>query len=164
MTDRPATSERSYLARTYDDDRFAWTRRKRVRRRLVVAEAVLISALVVLTIAAAVVGADRGWLAWPWSIALLGFVPIHSFLNLGIRGLYDRSERTLDEHQRRLRDESYIAVRWPATFVTLAAVLAVFAASLMGDTARGLMAGFLLWFGASLLPYWHLAWMLPDED
>src|SRR5690606_38907667 len=93
MTDRPATSERSYLARTYDDDRFAWTRSKRVRRRLVVAEAVLISALVVLTIAAAVVGADRGWLAWPWSIALLGFVPIHSFLNLGIRGLYDRSER-----------------------------------------------------------------------
>lgn len=165
MTDRSATRdmERSYLARRYDDDRFAWTRTRRVRRRLVVAEAVLVTALVVVTFAAAAVGAERGWLGWPWTVALLGFVPLHGLLNLGIRGLYDRSGSTIDEHQRRLRDESYIAVRWPATFLTLGAVVAVYVAAWMGDAPRGVMAGFLLWFLAILVPYWHLAWTLPEE-
>ena len=92
----------------------------------------------------------------------MGFVP-PGLLNLGIRGLYDRSGSTIDEHQRRLRDESYIAVRWPATFLTLGAVVAVYVAAWMGDAPRGLMAGFLLWFLAILVPYWHLAWTLPEE-
>ena len=32
-----------------------------------------------------------------------------------------------------------------------------------GHTVLGLFTGFLLWFTAGLLAYWHLAWTLPDE-
>ena len=28
----------------------------------------------------------------------------------------------------------------------------------------GLATGFIVWFAAVLMPYWHLAWTLPSED
>ena len=153
------------LARTFDDDRYAWTRVARTRRRSVVAEAGLLTALCVLTVMAAF--ADGGLATWHvvvWTVGLLAFVPLHSMLNTGIRGLYDRSGRTLDEHQNRLRERSHAAVRWPANALTLAACTsAVGVVAATDDTEYGLALGFLLWFAASLLPYWHLGWTLADE-
>ena len=161
-----ASQEGSYLVRTCDDDRYAWARRSTARRRLVLVEATLIGALVALGAVAAVV--DRRWSTWylvAWTVGLVAFIPLHAFLNLGIRGLYDRAGRTLDEHQRQLRDESYIAVRLPSIVLTFAAIAAAVATvARTGEAALGLAIGFLLWLGAGLLPYWHLAWILPDEE
>jgi hypothetical protein len=163
MTGSPA---QTYFARTVDDDRWAWTRTRRVRRRAVLGEAALIAALLGATVAAA--GTDQGWSTSyfvVWTAGMLGFIPLHSLLNLGIRGVYDRSDRSLDEHQQRLRDRSFAAVAWYASASYLAAWTgAVTVVGLTGHIALALCLGFLLWFAAGLLPYWHLAWTAPDES
>lgn len=150
----------------FDDDRFSFTRATRTRRRLVVAEAALLGVLGVIT--ALTVATDAGLTIWyvvTWTVALLAFIPVHSLLNAGIRGLYDRSGRSLDEHQRQVRAQSYEAVRWPSYALTLAAwVGAVATGSVARDTELALAVGFLLWFAATLLSYWHLAWTMPGED
>jgi hypothetical protein len=157
--------QQTYLARTFDDGRYAWARNRPVRRRAVVAEAALVAALVAASLAAATT--TSGWPTWffiAWTVGLLAFVPLHSVLNLGIRGVYDRDDRSLDEHQVRLRERSFLAMAWPATALHLlawAGAVTVVAAS--GHVAPALCLGFLLWFAAGLLPYWHLAWTAPDE-
>jgi hypothetical protein len=161
--------EQSYLARAFEDTRFAWTRTRRVRRRLVVAEAALLTALVAAVLVAVATGpgeTTRDAVSFAVvALGLIAFVPLHSSLNLGIRGLFDRSGRTLDEHQRRLRERSAGAVSMPSLVLHLAAWSG--AALLAGPADRvdlGLMLGFLLWFMAWLMSYWHLGWTLPDED
>lgn len=53
---------------------------------------------------------------------------------------------------------------WYSTGLHLAAWLgAVALLAVTGHTALALGLGFLLWFAAGLLAYWHLAWTLPDE-
>lgn len=162
MTTQP---EQTYLARTFDDGRYAWARRREVRRRAVVAEAVLVGALVAATLVAATT--DEDWPTWffvAWMVGMLGFIPLHSVLNLGIRGVYDRSDRSLDEHQQRLRDRSFLAVGKPATGLHLLAWAgAVTVVGVAGHVGLALALGFLLWFAAGLLSYWHLAWTAPDE-
>jgi hypothetical protein len=161
MSARP---DQTYLARTFDDGRYAWARRPVVRRRAVVAEAALVAVLVVATLIAST---GSGW-STPYfvvlAVGLLGFVPLHSVLNLGIRGVYDRTDRSLDEHQQRMRERSFLAMAWPAT--TLHLLSWAGAATVVAVTehvAPALYLGFLLWFTAGLLPYWHLAWTAPDE-
>lgn len=153
-----------YLVDAFDDDRFAFTRVARNRRGLVVAEAALLGVLVVTT--AVAVATEVGRTTWYlWTVALLAFIPVHSLLNAGIRGLYDRSGRSLDEYQRQVRAHSYEAVRWPSYALTFAAWAgAVAMTSVTDDTELAWALGFLLWFAASLLSYWHLAWTMPSED
>ncbi len=159
-------STQTSLTRTFEDERHGWARARRVRHRAVLAEAVLLAALVAATVAAAFT--DDGWSTTffvAWSAGLLLFVPLHSLLNLGIRGLFDRGRHSLDEHQQGLREHSHARVGWPATALTLAAWSGgVTLAAGTGHTALALCLGFLLWFTAGLLPYWHLAWTLADED
>lgn len=163
MSTRP---DQTYLTRTFEDGRYAWARSTRVRHRFVLAEATLLAVLVVATLVAS--GTEEGggtayFVAW--SAGMLGFIPLHSLLNLGIRGLFDRSGRTLDEHQQRLRERSYGAVGWPSTALMLCAWAGgVTLVAVTGHTVLALCLGFLLWFAAGLLAYWHLAWTLPDED
>jgi membrane protein implicated in regulation of membrane protease activity len=158
--------QQTYLARTFEDDRYAWTRTRRVRRRLVVAEATLLITLMVAALVAAL--ADVGWTTAylaAWAVGLFGFVPLHSSLNLGIRGLFDRSGRSLDEHQRRLREQSLGAVGAPSIALHLAAWFGgILLATGTGHPDLALAMAFLLWFIAWLLSYWHLAWTMPDED
>ncbi len=157
--------DQTYLARTFDDGRYAWARSRRVRRRTVVAQAVLLAALVAVTLAAA--STSEGWTTWyfvAWTVGMLGFIPLHSVLNLGIRGVFDRDDRSLDEHQQRLRERSHSAMGWPGTALTLAAWTgAVAVVALTDHVAMALCLGFLLWFTAGLLAYWHLAWTAPEE-
>jgi uncharacterized MAPEG superfamily protein len=156
--------DQTYLARTFDDDRYAWARSRRVRHRAVGAQAVLLTVLIAGAVAAA---ATEGWstsFAVLWCVGMLVFVPLHSVLNAGIRGVLDRSDRSLDEHQQRLRDRSVVAVAWPATALHFAGFTgAVAVVALTGHVAPALCLGFLLWFSAGLLAYWHLAWTAPDE-
>ncbi len=163
MTTQP---DQTYLARTFEDSRYDRTRTRRVRRRLVVAEAALLTALLVATLAAAATeaGSTGAYLAG-WTIGMVAFVPLHSCLNLGIRGLFDRSGRSLDEHQRRLREQSAGAVSMPSQGMHLlswAGALAL--VGLTGHLDLAFCLAFLLWFMAWLMSYWHLAWTLPDED
>ena len=157
--------EQTRLARTFDDERHAETRRRQVRRRSVVGEAALLSALVAAALSTVVTGA--GWLTSffaAWTVGMLAFIPLHSVLNLGIRGVLDRDRRSLDEHQRRLGERSLSAVAWPSTALTFAAWAgAVAAVALTDDVAPALCLGFLLWFTSGLLTYWHLAWTSPEE-
>jgi fatty acid desaturase len=157
--------QQTYLARTFDDGRYDWARSRRVRRRAVVAEVVLIAVLVAATLAGSTTAS--GWPRWVFvllSAGLLAFVPLHSVLNLGIRGLYDRDGRSLDEHQQRLREQSFLAMARPATFLHLLAWAGgVAVAAWSGEVVPALYLGFLLWFAAGLLHYWHLAWTAPDE-
>lgn len=169
MTESSSPAHRprgGYLADAFDDDRFAFTRVARNRRGLVVAEAALLGVLAVTTAVAAATEAGRTtWYVVIWTLALLAFIPVHSLLNAGIRGLYDRSGRSLDEHQRQVRAQSYEAVRWPSYALTLAAWAGAVAMTFVtDDTELALALGFLLWFAASLLSYWHLAWTMPSED
>ena len=160
------TSSDTHLARTFEDDRYDWTRNRRVRHRLVLAEAALVGFLVVASLATGF--ADDGWNTYyvvGLAVGLFGFVPLHSLLNLSIRGLYDRREQSLDEHQRSLRERSYKATSWWNAALTLAAwagAVAMLAAT--GRTDVAIYLGFLFWFASSLVAYWHLAWTLPDED
>ncbi|SFE36268.1 hypothetical protein [Blastococcus tunisiensis] len=162
MSNSPA---QTYLARTFEDDRYAWTREPRVRRRAVVAEVALVVALVAATLVAA--STDEEWPTWffvAWMVGMLGFIPLHSLLNLGIRGVLDRDKRSLDEHQRRLGERSHTAVAWPSTALTFAAWTgAVAVVGLTGHVMLALCLGFLLWFASGLLTYWHLAWTSPEE-
>ncbi len=157
--------EQTSLSRTFDDDRWTRARTRPVRRRAALAEVALLAALVAATVAAATT--DDGWPAWSfvaWTVGMLAFIPLHSVLNAGIRGLFDRSGRSLDEHQQRLRDRSVVAVAWPATALHLAAWIGgVTVVGVSGHVVPALCLGFLLWFAAGLLPYWHLAWTAPDE-
>ena len=154
------------LARMFEDDQYAWTRARRVRHRAVLAEVGLLAALVLLTLWAA--STEDGWqgtaFAVPWVVGVLGFIPLHSLLNSGIRGLFDRRLRTLDEHQRRLRSESVDRMHWPSEALTFAAWAGGIAlVAVTGHIGLGLALAFLLWFAAGLLPYWRLAWTVPDE-
>jgi hypothetical protein len=157
--------QQTYLARTFEDERYAWTRQPRVRRRAVVAEAALLVALVAATLAAS--STDEGWTTWffvVWMVGMLGFVPLHSVLNLGIRGVLDRDKRSLDEHQRRLGERSHSAMGWPSMALNFAAFAgAVAVVGLTEHVALGLCLGFLLWLSGGLLTYWHLAWTAPEE-
>ena len=159
--------QQTYLARTFEDERYAWARHPRVRRRAVVAEVALLVALVAATLAVAATG--TGWSTWffaAWTIGMFSFIPLHSVLNLGIRGVLDRDKRSLDEHQRRLGERSHSAMGWPATALHFAAwtgAVAVAVVALTGDVAPALCLGFLLWLAAGLLTYWHLAWTSPEE-
>ena len=156
----------TYLARAFEDGRFSWARARNVRRRVVLAEATLLALLVAFTLAAAT--SDIGWstaYSVAWSLGMLGFIPLHTVLNLGIRGLFDRSGHSLDEHQTRLRERSYSAMGWPSTALNLAAWAGgVTLVAVTGHVALALCLGFLLWFTAGLVAYWHLAWTLPDEN
>ncbi|MCA0143940.1 hypothetical protein [Blastococcus sp. LR1] len=157
--------EQTYLARAFDDGRYDWARARRIRRRVVVAQVVLLTGLVAAVVAAATT--DDGWPGWffiAWTVGLLVFIPLHSVLNLGIRGVFDRSDRSLDEHQQTLRERSFLAMAWPATalhFLAWTGAVTVVATS--GHVAPALCWGFLLWFAAGLTAYWHLAWTAPDE-
>ncbi|MGY1884978.1 hypothetical protein ACI799_06725 [Blastococcus sp. SYSU DS0753] len=157
--------EQTYLARTFEDGRYAWARSLTNRRRAVVAEAVLLVALIAATLTAAITG--TGWSTWffaAWTAGMLAFIPLHSLLNLGIRGVFDRSTRSLDEHQQRVRERSYSAVGWPSTALHFAAWFgAVTLVALTDHVDLALCLGFLLWFSAGLLSYWHLAWTAPEE-
>lgn len=160
-----STPQQTYLARTFDDDRYGWARPRRVRRRAVLAEALLVTVLVAATLVASTTAS--GWPTWFFvslAVGLLSFVPLHSVLNLGIRGVYDRADHSLDEHQQRLRERSFLAMAKPAMVLQLfawAGGVAVLALS--GHVMPALYVGFLLWFAAGLLPYWHLAWTAPEE-
>ncbi|MDP5183720.1 hypothetical protein QOZ88_13845 [Blastococcus sp. BMG 814] len=155
----------TYLARTFDDGRWAWARTRRVRRRAVLAQVALFVTLLAATLAAA--ATDQGWTTTyyvAWTVGMLGFIPLHSVLNAGIRGVFDRSARSLDEHQLRLRDRSFTAMAWPATAMHfLAWSGGVTVVALSDHVALALCLGFLLWLAAGLLSYWHLAWTAPDE-
>jgi hypothetical protein len=157
--------EQTYLARTVDDDRYAWARSRPVHRRAVTGEVALLAVLAACTVAAA--GTDDGWSLWfvaVWSIGLLAFIPVHSLLNTGIRGVFDRSADSLDEHQKTLRDRSFLAMARAAMTMQFAAWGgAVAVVSVSGHVPLALCWGFLLWFAAGLLPFWHLAWTAPDE-
>ena len=160
------TTTQSSLVRTFEDERYAWTRTRTTRHRAVLAEAALLTVLVAGTLAAA--ATEEGW-STPffvlWTAGMLLFIPLHSLLNLGIRGVFDRAQPSLDEHQRRMREHSHARVGWPATALTLlASAGGVLLAAGTGHTALALCLGFLLWFASGLLPYWHLAWTLPDEE
>ncbi|TFV52936.1 hypothetical protein E4P41_21290 [Geodermatophilus sp. DF01-2] len=159
------TPVQTHFARSIDDDRWAWARRRRVRRRAALAEIALVVLLMAATLAAATT--DEGWTTWflaVWTIGLLAFIPLHSVLNAGTRGLFDRSRRSLDEHQQALRQRSYNAMGWPGTALTFFAWSG--AVALVGTTGHvplALCLGFLLWLSAGLLHYWHLAWTAPEE-
>ena len=157
--------QQTYLARAFDDGRYDWARRRRIRRRAVVAEGALMAALIAATLAAA--ATDTGWPTWffaAWMVGMLSFIPLHSVLNLGIRGVFDRSSRSLDEHQQRLRELSLAATAWPSIALHLAAWSgAVAVVALTEHVAPALCLGFLLWMTAWVLPSWHLAWTAPEE-
>ena len=153
------------LAATFEDERYSWARTRGTRHRAVLAEAALLAVLVAATLTAATT--DQGWTTAyfvAWTAGLLLFIPLHSLLNLGIRGVFDRGLHSLDEHQQGMREHSHARVGWPMTALTFAAWTGGIAlAAGTGHTALALCLGFLLWFAAGLLPYWHLAWTLPDE-
>jgi len=153
------------LARMFEDDQHAWTRTRQARRRSVLAEAVLLAALLALVLWTA--GTTTGWttgFAVAWCVGMLAFVPLHSMLNLGIRGVYDRRVSSLDEHQQRLRVEAAAAAGVASGALTLAAwTVGIAVVSVTGHTAPALCAAFLLWGAACLMPYWRLAWTMPDE-
>lgn len=157
--------QHSSLTRTFDDQRYAWTRTRRLRRRLVAAEAMLLGALTLVVLVASITTEEPHTTALLMvAVGLLVFVPLHSLLNLGIRGLFDRGRATLDEHQRRIRERSASATWTANAALTLAAWLGgVAVVSATGHTTLSLFLGFLLWLAAGLLTYWHLAWTLPDE-
>jgi hypothetical protein len=160
------TTTRPSLAATFEDERHGWARTRTARHRSVLAEGALLTALVAVTVVAALT--EQGWSTAyfvAWTAGMLLFIPLHSLLNLGIRGVFDRGRHTLDEHQQGLREHSHARVGWPASALTFAAVAGgVALASGTGHTPLALCLGFLLWFTAGLLPYWHLAWTLTDED
>ncbi|MGY1653688.1 hypothetical protein [Geodermatophilus sp. SYSU D01119] len=159
-------SEQTYMARAFEDDRYAWTRARTARHRAVLAEAALLATLVATTLAAALTGA--GWTTAyfvAWTAGMLLFIPLHSLLNLGIRGVFDRGRQSLDEHQQGMREHSHARVGWPTWALSFAAWAGGIAlAAGTGHTALALCLGFLLWLTSGLLPYWHLAWTLPDEE
>lgn len=161
-----AAPAQTNLTRTFEDERYGWTRTRRVRRRLAGVEAALMVVLVTATLIAASTDGGPGIAFFVvWTVGMLAFIPPHSLLNLGIRGLLDRSGRSLDEHQQHTRQRSYLAVRWPSTALNLAAWAgAVALVALTTHTMLGLCLGFVLWFASHLLAYWHLAWTLPNED
>ncbi|MGY2004472.1 hypothetical protein [Blastococcus sp. SYSU DS1024] len=157
--------QQTYLAKTFDDDRYAWARSRRARRRSVAAEVALFVALVAATLVSA--STDEGWTTTYfviWTAGMLAFIPLHSVLNLGIRGVLDRDKRSLDEHQRRLGERSHSAMGWPSMALTFAAIGgAVAVVALTEHVALALCLGFLLWLASGLLTYWHLAWTAPEE-
>jgi len=158
--------EDSSLARIFEDDRWDWTRRRPLRRRLVVAEAGLLAVLALLTLwAASTETGFSGSYTVAWCVGMAAFIPLHSLLNSGIRGVFDRSPRTLDEHQRRLRATAYAEVGWASYALTLAAwTCGIAVVAVTGHTGLGLALAFVLWFAAGLTPYWRLAWTMPEED
>jgi len=156
------------LAATFEDDRYAWARRRPVRRAGVTGEAVLMGALALAALAAGHGVLGSGVFAVVWVVGLVLFIPLHSVVNLGVRGLYDRREASLDEVQRTQRDRSAAATHWPRLLLSLLAVLVAVQTATGADGASAGAAafsvGFVLWFASWLTSTWHLAWTLPEED
>ena len=153
------------LAATFEDDRYAWARRRRVRRAGVVTEALLLVVLALAALASAHALLSGVVFAVVWVGGMLAFIAVHSVVNLGVRGLYDRREASLDEVQRIQRDRSTAATHWPRLVLSLLAVLvAVQTTASSGRPAAACSLGFVLWFASWLTSTWHLAWTLPEED
>ena len=156
------------LAATFEDDRYSWTRRRSVRRAGVTGEAVLVGVLALAALAAGHGVLVGGVFAVVWVVGLVLFVPLHSVVNLGVRGLYDRRAASLDEVQRTQRDRSTAATHWPRLLMSLLAVLVAVqtatGADGAGAAAAAFSVGFVLWFASWLTSTWHLAWTLPEED
>ncbi|WP_433799105.1 hypothetical protein [Actinomycetospora sp. CA-084318] len=148
----------------FDTERYAWTRRRAVRRSGVVVEVVLFLVLAAAALWAAYDVADRGIGEIGIAVLFLLFIPVHSVVNLGVRGVFDRRAATLDEAQRTMRDRSLAAVHPARIVLGLVAVLAAVYVALHAPVpGQAYLLGFVLWFAAWMLSSWHLAWTLPDE-
>ncbi|MGQ7298323.1 hypothetical protein [Quadrisphaera sp. KR29] len=155
----------SGLAATFEDERYSWTRRRPTRRAAVVAEVVLLLAMAAAAVATAhSVGSVPAFVV-VWVVGFLAFIPLHAVVNLGVRGVFDRRETTLDEVQRTMRDASTAAVQPLRVGLGLVAVVAAVALAVDAPVpTQGYALGFVLWFVTWLLSTWHLAWTLPEED
>lgn len=160
-----STSRPTGLTATFEDERYAWTRRRSTRRTAVTAEVVLLLAMTAAAVAVAFgVGAVVPFVV-VWTVGFVAFIPLHAVVNLGVRGVFDRRESTLDEVQRTMRDASSAAVQPLRVGLGLVSVLAAVAVALHAPVPTQAYAlGFVLWFATWLLSTWHLAWTLPDED
>lgn len=159
------SDRRSGLAATFEDERYSWTRRRSVRRTAVAVEVALVGFLAGVPLVSGMGGPGTVLPVALWVAACLAYIPVHSVVNLGVRGVFDRREATLDEVQRTMRDAASAAVN-PARVVLglLAVLVAVLVAVHGGGTGSGLAVGFALWFASWLLSTWYLAWTLPDEE
>lgn len=153
------------LAATFEDERYAWARRRAVRRRAVSVEAALVGFLVGVPLVSTMSALSGLVPVVLWVAACLVFIPVHSVVNLGVRGVFDRREATLDEVQRSMRDTAAAAVtRYRDVLGLLAFVAAALVTWRGGGVGSGLAVGFALWFTSGLLSTWYLAWTLPDEE
>jgi hypothetical protein len=151
------------LEEIMNDERYPQTRTRRARRRNVVLEAVLLTAL---TAAFALpLPGDWATRVVVLVVGFVAFVPLHAQLNLGIRGVFDLRRSALDEHQFMLRAYASDATRWWAHGLTLLLLVASLATvALTDDLFRAFGTGYVLWMVAGLLPSWWLAWQLGDEE
>lgn len=151
MTDNPLTQP---LRKTMNDPRFDWTRRKSVRRQLVLAFLLL---LVVQPIAMSLLN-----LIWVPVVLLIPFVGIMGSMNASIRGLSELKRRDLDERELVTRDRVYATLYWPGVFAGVASAVLMGPLSVDGHLAMT-GAGLSMFFLAMALPTIWLAWSLPDE-
>lgn len=160
-----SSSRTGGLAATFEDERYAWTRRTSTRRVGVLAEAVILGAVLLVALLAAVEALPVVPSVVVWTAGFLLFIPLHAVVNLGVRGVFDRRAATLDEVQRTMRDASSAAVNPLRVVLGLVAVAAAVAVALHAPVpTQGYAVGFALWFATWLLSTWHLAWTLPEED
>lgn len=148
----------------FEAERYAWTRRRTTRRSGVAVEAVLLLVIAAVVLAAAVAAVGDGLTGAVVAVGLLAFIPLHSMVNLGVRGVFDRRDASLDEAQRLMRNRSFAATQPARVTLGLVGVMAaVFVALNAPVPGQAYMLGFVLWFVSWLLSTWHLAWTLPDE-
>lgn len=153
------------LAATFEDERYAWTRQRTVRRTAVAVEAALVGFLAGVPLVTAMSGPGTVLPVALWVAACVAFIPVHSVVNLGVRGVFDRRKASLDEVQRTMRDTATAAVTPYRIALGLVAVVAAVLVAVHGaGTASGLAVGFAVWFASWLMSTWHLAWTLPDEE
>jgi hypothetical protein len=159
------TSRPAGLAATFEDERYAWTRRTSTRRAGVVVEVVLLVALTAVALLAALGAVPLLASVVVWTAGFLAFIPLHAVVNLGVRGVFDRREATLDEVQRTMRHRSSAAVHAVRVVLGLVAVVGAVAVALHAPVpTQAYSVGFVLWFATWLLSTWHLAWTLPAEE
>ncbi len=147
------------------DPRWAWTGRRRNRRLLVAAQALL------LVLAVALLAAGRPVLAL---LAFLPFFPLMSAINVGCYGVLELPLSELDDVMVRLRAEArataytLLVVVLGILFATLTALFLVTNDASTGQLAVPALAVLLgpagLWLTAMLLPRWVLAWQLPEPE
>jgi len=145
--------------------RFAWTRRRRNRRLLVLAQAMLLLASLVLFAFEQLL---------PALVVFLTFFPLMSLVNLSIHGILDIPAARLDPVMQGLRTEAkataHSILLW--LLIALASVVLVLGALSVDDAGRvdvSLFPVVGVGFGAvftagSLMPRWLLAWQLPEPD